>query len=77
MPDTQLINCQLNNPAVYQEGCFSKLEMRVHKGATVLIGVGIGIAFVEASKLFVLLILQGILIKYVKSIPCQNLPRSY
>ncbi|EFN60280.1 CD63 antigen [Camponotus floridanus] len=74
--DDQLINCRLDNVA-YREGCFSKLEMRVHKGATVLIGVGIGIAFVEASKLFVLLILQDILIKCVKSISCQNLPRSY
>lgn len=34
---------------MYKEGCFNKLEMRVQKGATVLIGVGIGIAFVEAS----------------------------
>ncbi|KAL6429222.1 hypothetical protein ACFW04_008144 [Cataglyphis niger] len=42
--------CQINNEAlVYQEGCFNKLEMRVHKGATVLIGVGIGIAFVEIA----------------------------
>lgn len=37
---------------VYTDGCFSKLEMRIHNGATVLIGVGIGIAFVEASKLY-------------------------
>ncbi|XP_011267955.1 CD63 antigen [Camponotus floridanus] len=46
--DDQLINCRLDNVA-YREGCFSKLEMRVHKGATVLIGVGIGIAFVEIA----------------------------
>ncbi|KYN40073.1 CD63 antigen [Trachymyrmex septentrionalis] len=35
------------------EGCFSKLEMRVQNSATILIGVGIGIAFVEASKVLV------------------------
>ncbi|EFN79122.1 CD63 antigen [Harpegnathos saltator] len=46
--DMQVI-CQVNGPNVYKDGCFSKLEMRVQKGATVLIGVGIGIAFVEAS----------------------------
>lgn len=33
----------------YQDGCFSKLEMQVQKCATVLIGVGIGIAFVEIA----------------------------
>lgn len=48
--DTQTI-CQTYN--AYQEGCFSKLEMRVQNGATVLIGVGIGIAFVEASKILI------------------------
>ncbi|XP_012054698.1 PREDICTED: CD151 antigen [Atta cephalotes] len=31
------------------EGCFRKLEMRVQNSATVLIGVGIGIAFVEIA----------------------------
>ncbi|XP_014477772.1 PREDICTED: CD63 antigen [Dinoponera quadriceps] len=46
--DMQVI-CQLGIPAVYKDGCFSKLEMRVQKGATVLIGVGIGIAFVEIA----------------------------
>jgi len=35
------------------EGCFRKLEMRVQNSATVLIGVGIGIAFVEASKVLI------------------------
>lgn len=46
MHDLQVI-CQISSTSVYQEGCFDKLAMRVHKGATVLIGVGIGIAFVE------------------------------
>lgn len=46
--DMQVI-CQLGGPTMYKDGCFSKLEMKVQKGATVLIGVGIGIAFVEAS----------------------------
>ncbi|CAL1681603.1 unnamed protein product [Lasius platythorax] len=46
--DMQVI-CQIGSTSVYQEGCFNKLEMRVHKGATVLIGVGIGIAFVEIA----------------------------
>ncbi|XP_018358143.1 PREDICTED: CD63 antigen isoform X2 [Trachymyrmex cornetzi] len=32
-----------------KEGCFNKLEMRVQNSATVLIGVGIGIAFVEIA----------------------------
>ncbi|KYN26889.1 CD63 antigen [Trachymyrmex cornetzi] len=44
-----------------KEGCFNKLEMRVQNSATVLIGVGIGIAFVEASK--VLVYIYHILIK--------------
>ncbi|KAG7208551.1 hypothetical protein KM043_014768 [Ampulex compressa] len=46
--DAQVI-CQIGLPDVYSEGCFSKLEMRVQKGATILIGVGIGIAFVEIA----------------------------
>lgn len=74
--DMQVI-CQIGSTSVYQEGCFNKLEMRVHKGATVLIGVGIGIAFVEASKFLVLFILQDILIKYVKPISCRNSLHSY
>lgn len=44
--DTQP-TCQIFNS--HKEGCFSKLEMRVQNGATVLIGVGIGIAFVEIA----------------------------
>lgn len=48
MQDMQVI-CQAVGQSVYKEGCFSKLEMRVQKSATVLIGVGIGIAFVELA----------------------------
>lgn len=43
------VTCQIGSLSVYAEGCFNKLEMRVRKGATVLIGVGIGIAFVEVA----------------------------
>lgn len=32
---------------IHETGCFTALEMRVKTGATVLIGVGIGIAFIE------------------------------
>ncbi|KAL6255277.1 CD63 antigen [Pogonomyrmex barbatus] len=39
--------CSYNT--AYKEGCFSKLEMRVENNATILIGVGIGIAFVEIA----------------------------
>lgn len=35
---------------VYQNGCFEKLEMKVNGAANVLIGVGIGIAFVEVFR---------------------------
>ncbi|XP_012277952.1 CD151 antigen [Orussus abietinus] len=35
--------------SVNEKGCFEKLEMRVQDGAKVLIGVGIGIAFVEVA----------------------------
>jgi len=62
--DTQLSICQLSN--AYKEGCFSKLEMRIQNSATVLIGVGIGIAFVEASKI----LLHNISIRHVKSVLC-------
>lgn len=44
--NTQTI-CQTYN--AYKQGCFSKLEMRVQNSATILIGVGIGIAFVEVA----------------------------
>lgn len=49
--DDRVSICQFVNANT--EGCFKKLEMRVQNGATVLIGVGIGIAFVEASKVLV------------------------
>lgn len=32
---------------VYQDGCYPKLQKKIEQGAKVLIGVGIGIAFVE------------------------------
>ncbi|EZA52517.1 hypothetical protein DMN91_005705 [Ooceraea biroi] len=47
-PNNQ-VACQVGSPSAYPDGCFSKLEMRVQKCATVLIGVGIGIAFVEIA----------------------------
>ncbi|XP_012251676.2 CD63 antigen-like [Athalia rosae] len=34
---------------VHTKGCYEELEMRVRNGATILIGVGIGIAFVEIA----------------------------
>ncbi|XP_011049563.1 PREDICTED: CD63 antigen [Acromyrmex echinatior] len=43
--DETLSICQI--VTANTEGCFSKLEMRVQNSATILIGVGIGIAFVE------------------------------
>ncbi|KAG5323170.1 TSN6 protein, partial [Acromyrmex heyeri] len=47
--DETLSICQI--VTANTEGCFNKLEMRVQNSATILIGVGIGIAFVEASKI--------------------------
>ena len=45
----------------YQTGCFSELEMKVQKNAKVLIGVGIGIAFVEVNgKITILFLLLKI-----------------
>ncbi|XP_015177858.1 PREDICTED: CD63 antigen isoform X1 [Polistes dominula] len=41
--------CAIGSPDVNKDGCFEKLKMRVQKGATILIGVGIGIAFVEVA----------------------------
>ncbi|XP_035739868.1 CD63 antigen-like [Vespa mandarinia] len=41
--------CGIGSLDVNKEGCFEKLKMRVQKGATILIGVGIGIAFVEVA----------------------------
>ncbi|XP_020291393.1 CD63 antigen [Pseudomyrmex gracilis] len=50
MEDSQVIgSCQMGSTMMYREGCFNKLEMRVQKSATVLIGVGIGIAFIEIA----------------------------
>lgn len=44
--------CQATaNPLyVYQFGCFRKLEDVVHESGIIIMGVGIGIAFVEVSK---------------------------
>lgn len=35
--------------SVHPEGCYSKLQDKLHANAKVLIGVGIGIAFVEVN----------------------------
>lgn len=43
--------CGIGSPDVNKDGCFEKLKMRVQNGATILIGVGIGIAFVEVSTI--------------------------
>ncbi|XP_015110117.1 CD63 antigen [Diachasma alloeum] len=41
--------CLESTVEVYSEGCYLQLKMRVEKNARVLIGVGIGIAFVEVA----------------------------
>lgn len=37
---------------LYTTGCFSMIEMKVQNASKVLIGVGIGIAFIEVSETF-------------------------
>ncbi|XP_063973657.1 CD63 antigen [Diachasmimorpha longicaudata] len=41
--------CLESNAEVYTEGCYMELKLRVENNARVLIGVGIGIAFVEVA----------------------------
>lgn len=44
------VQCRSAKPSdifVYQNGCYPILQMKIEEGAKVLIGVGIGIAFVE------------------------------
>ncbi|XP_015510318.1 CD63 antigen [Neodiprion pinetum] len=46
-PSTQ---CIMNSQSkVYRRGCYMELESRVQNGAKILIGVGIGIAFIEIA----------------------------
>lgn len=41
-----------NEDILYSTGCFSMIEMKVQSASKVLIGVGIGIAFIEVSGTF-------------------------
>lgn len=41
-----------NEDILYTTGCFSMIDMKVQSASKVLIGVGIGIAFVEVSGIF-------------------------
>lgn len=48
------IQCQqatVKDDYLYTEGCFSKLQSKIDSNARILIGVGIGIAFVEVRIL--------------------------
>lgn len=47
--EAQCRTAQPTDIYVWQEGCFQKLQMKVDQGAKVLIGVGIGIAFIEVN----------------------------
>lgn len=35
---------------LYKTGCYEKLQMKIQSNTKILIGVGIGIAFVEVSR---------------------------
>ncbi|XP_011312680.1 CD63 antigen [Fopius arisanus] len=41
--------CLESNVEVYRDGCYLQLKMRVENNARILIGVGIGIAFIELA----------------------------
>lgn len=43
--------CAANRYDAFEKGCFSQLQMKVEKNAKILIGVGIGIAFVEVCNI--------------------------
>ncbi|XP_058800473.1 CD63 antigen [Phymastichus coffea] len=60
--DTTVRTCA-NNAEAYQRGCFSELVMNVEKNASVLIGVGIGIAFVEVAGILLACLLAYVIKK--------------
>ncbi|XP_066585263.1 CD63 antigen [Prorops nasuta] len=49
MNDNPTLACQSGSPSLYKGGCFEQLEELVESSAAVLIGVGIGIAFIEIA----------------------------
>lgn len=38
---------------VYQQGCFDKLKMKIKDNIVIIMGVGIGIAFVEVCNILI------------------------
>ncbi|KAF5306166.1 hypothetical protein FQR65_LT07442 [Abscondita terminalis] len=49
-PETfHCVQAEPGDDILYSVGCFEKLQMKANSGATTLIGVGIGIAFIEIS----------------------------
>lgn len=62
-PPTEAV-CRLSRPTapiVYQNGCYEKLQMKLKSSSNTLVGVGIGIAFIEV-----------ILLAYNNSNPSEN-----
>ncbi|KAJ8932727.1 hypothetical protein NQ314_014423, partial [Rhamnusium bicolor] len=55
--DTQ-IEAYCNNKGIgkylHRTGCYDKLQMKINSNAKILIGVGIGIAFIEVRHMFLL-----------------------
>lgn len=50
---SDMIRCQTaisTDEVVYPTGCLQKLQMKASDNAKILIGVGIGIAFVEVKR---------------------------
>lgn len=47
--DVHCNNASVNDDILYSDGCFMRLKDKVDSGAKVLIGVGIGIAFIEVT----------------------------
>lgn len=48
-PD-QCRTAQAGDDHLYNYGCFTELEMKAEKASKVLIGVGIGVAFIEVKQ---------------------------
>ncbi|KAH0816700.1 hypothetical protein GEV33_006091 [Tenebrio molitor] len=52
-PPPESFHCQAAKPEdgiMYQDGCFYQLQAKAESSAKILIGVGIGIAFIEVQK---------------------------
>ena len=56
-PSTNEMMCTSSNNA-FTKGCLEELQSQLKMNANLLIGVGTGVAFIEVTKIYIIIILS-------------------